>query len=54
MTKPIITAKSISKIYRTLFDNITVFENMNIDIAEGSAVAIIGQSGRGKTTMSIF
>src|SRR5271157_2263690 len=51
MTKSIITARNITKIYRTLFDNTTVFEKMNIDITEGSAVAIIGQSGRGKTTM---
>lgn len=51
MTKIIITATNLTKIYRTLFDNITVFENMNIVIEQGSAVAIIGQSGRGKTTM---
>ncbi len=51
MTRTIIAAKNITKIYRTLFDNITVFENMNIEIMEGSAIAIIGQSGRGKTTM---
>lgn len=51
MTKNIISATNLTKIYRTLFDNITVFENMNIEIEQGSAVAIIGQSGRGKTTM---
>ncbi len=51
MTDNIIDAKFISKIYRTAVDSITVFENFNAGIARGSAVAIIGQSGRGKTTM---
>jgi lipoprotein-releasing system ATP-binding protein len=51
MTETIISAKNLTKVYRTLFDSITVFENINIEIMKGSAVAIIGQSGRGKTTM---
>jgi len=51
MIKTIITARNLTKIYRTMFDSITVFENLNVKIEEGSAVAIIGQSGLGKTTM---
>ncbi len=51
MTKPIIAAKDLAKTYKTAVDSVLVFEGMNIEIKEGSAVAIIGQSGRGKTTM---
>jgi ABC-type lipoprotein export system ATPase subunit len=51
MTKPIISTKDMVKIYKTAVDSVLVFEGMNIEIKEGSAVAIIGQSGRGKTTM---
>lgn len=51
MTDKIITGKGLSKIYRTSVDEVRVFENVNVEITAGSAVAIIGQSGRGKTTL---
>ncbi len=41
----------VSKIYKTLVDEVTVFEKVNVQIEAGKAVAIIGESGRGKTTL---
>jgi lipoprotein-releasing system ATP-binding protein len=47
----ILKARNISKVYKTSADEIKVFENLDVDIAAKTAVAIIGQSGRGKTTL---
>lgn len=47
----IITAQGLSKTYKTVTDEVMVFENIDVAIAKGSTVAIIGQSGRGKTTL---
>lgn len=49
--KAILVAQNISKTYKTLVDKVTVFESISLAINEGEAVAIIGQSGRGKTTL---
>ena len=47
----IIHADNLTKIYKTPSDEIKVFENINLNVKKGSAVAIIGESGRGKTTL---
>jgi ABC-type lipoprotein export system ATPase subunit len=47
----ILSGKKLSKEYRTVVDKVLVFENINLEIEAGSATAIIGQSGRGKTTL---
>lgn len=49
--KIVLDAQNISKTYKTLVDRVTVFESISLTINEGEAVAIIGQSGRGKTTL---
>lgn len=46
-----IVGRSLSKEYRTLVDRVQVFENMEVTIARGSMVALVGESGRGKTTL---
>lgn len=51
MTDQIIYTDNISKIYKTLVDEVKVLENINVDIKRGNAVAIMGESGRGKTTL---
>ncbi len=47
----IIIASSVSKIYKTLVDEVVVLEGIDVEIEAGKAVAIIGESGRGKTTL---
>lgn len=51
MTDPIILGRGLVKTYKTVVDEVNVFENLNIEIRPGTAVAVIGQSGRGKTTL---
>ncbi|URA10218.1 ABC transporter ATP-binding protein [Thermospira aquatica] len=46
-----IVGKSLSKTYRTLVDTVSVFENLELKIDKGSMVALVGESGRGKTTL---
>lgn len=51
MTKNIILEmEAVSKTYKTLVDEVTVFKDLNIEIAAGEAVAVMGESGSGKTT----
>ncbi|NPV01990.1 MAG: ABC transporter ATP-binding protein [Brevinematales bacterium] len=47
----LIRAAEISKTYKTMVDEVMVFEKQSIEIGRGTAVAIIGESGRGKTTL---
>ncbi|MFN4217042.1 MAG: ABC transporter ATP-binding protein [Brevinematales bacterium] len=46
-----IVGKSLSKEYRTLVDRVQVFENIEVNIEKGTMVALVGESGRGKTTL---
>lgn len=48
---PVIYTNSISKVYKTQVDEVSVLENLSISIGAGRAVAIMGESGRGKTTL---
>jgi lipoprotein-releasing system ATP-binding protein len=51
MAENIIVGKNLSKTYKTAVDEVVVFENLDVEINKATAVAIIGQSGRGKTTL---
>lgn len=51
MTDSLIHAENLSKTYKTTVDSIDVFSDIHVEIDRGTAVAIIGESGRGKTTL---
>jgi lipoprotein-releasing system ATP-binding protein len=46
-----ILAENISKTYESGQNRVTVFENLDIEIAAGEMVAIVGPSGAGKSTL---
>src|SRR5881394_1403077 len=46
-----IEATDLSKVYKTPASQVTVFENLNIQIERGKLVGIIGASGAGKSTL---
>lgn len=47
----ILSVKNVSKIYKGAGKTLTVLDNINFEISEGSAVSIVGPSGSGKTTL---
>ena len=47
----ILKVKSLSKVYRTKTNALTVLSNINFSVLKGESVAIIGPSGSGKTTL---
>jgi lipoprotein-releasing system ATP-binding protein len=49
--KIILSAKNLSKIYRSGPDDIIVWEDINLTIHEGETISIIGASGSGKSTL---
>jgi lipoprotein-releasing system ATP-binding protein len=46
-----ISARQLTKRYRSGEKEITVFAGLDLDIGRGSAVAIVGESGAGKSTL---
>ncbi len=44
-------AENLTKIYRTGAEEVVVFANLNFEIREGEFVALVGESGTGKTTL---
>ena len=46
-----IRAESLTKCYRSGCSELTVFENLNFDVCQGDLVAIVGESGTGKSTL---
>lgn len=45
--RPMVEIRNVTK----RFDGVTVLDDISLDVAEGSATAIIGPSGSGKTTL---
>ena len=46
-----IRAQNLTKIYKTPGSEVTVFDNLNLEIRKGGLVAVIGPSGAGKSTL---
>jgi lipoprotein-releasing system ATP-binding protein len=46
-----IEARNLTKIYKGPASEVVVFDNVNLEVKQGSLVAIIGPSGAGKSTL---
>ncbi|MGC8765887.1 MAG: ABC transporter ATP-binding protein [Brevinematia bacterium] len=47
----LILASDLTKVYKTMVDEVVVFSNLSVKIERGEAVSVVGESGRGKTTL---
>src|SRR5438477_7975015 len=43
--------ENLTKIYRSGAEEVVVFEDLNFEIEQGELVALVGESGTGKTTL---
>ena len=50
MSNIVVDVKNLEKTYKTEFETLTILKNLNLQIEEGKKVAIVGQSGSGKST----
>jgi lipoprotein-releasing system ATP-binding protein len=44
-------SENLTKIYRSAAEEVIVFEDLNLEIQRGELVALVGESGTGKTTL---
>jgi lipoprotein-releasing system ATP-binding protein len=48
---PLLRAEKLTKIFRSGDEEIVVFDDLNLEVREGEFVALVGESGTGKTTL---
>ena len=46
---PLIRVEGLRKTYRTVRGDLNLFENLDLEVEAGELVAIVGQSGAGKS-----
>ena len=51
MGESVLRAENLAKVYRSGAEEVVVFEDLNLEIARGELVALVGESGTGKTTL---
>jgi lipoprotein-releasing system ATP-binding protein len=51
MRAALIRVRNLEKTYRTNRGSLTLFQNLDLEVASGELVAIVGQSGAGKSTL---
>ncbi len=49
--EPLIRVEGLRKLYRTARGELVLFEGLNLEVEAGELVAIVGQSGTGKSTL---
>jgi lipoprotein-releasing system ATP-binding protein len=51
MSEPLITVRNLSKVYRSGDTDLVVFSGLDLDVYRGERLALVGESGTGKSTV---
>ena len=51
MTQSLLRAEKLTKVYRSGDEEIVVLDKLDLDVCKGELVALVGESGTGKTTL---